>query len=109
MWTSSSPGSYSSVARSSLGLGKLAVGEQSGGVQPAGVHSGSSAVVREQVGVVGGEELCDLGRELFADAFGPERHVWTVARSRAASKSVSSAAMRMNPSAASCGNVSPVA
>ena len=52
-----------------------------------------------------------LGRELPADAPGPERHA--AARpsgsrsARRAASSVSSDAIRMKPSAASCGNVSP--
>ena len=43
------------------------------------------------------------------DPCGPERHTASSFRSRAAASSVSSAEMRMKPSAASCGNVSPVA
>ena len=108
MWTSSSPGSYSSLVEQALGLGELVVVEQAGRVQPPRVHGGRLAVVGEQLGVVGGQELGHLGRELAADASGPERHVVSAARSSAASSSVSSEAMRMKPSAASCGNVSPV-
>ena len=65
-------------------------------------------VVGEELGVVGLDELPDLGRELALDASRPERHTRT-ARARAAASSASSDASRMNPSAASCGKVSPVA
>ena len=63
-------------------------------------------VVREQLRVVGAEELPDLGGELAADAAGPERHASAAFRSRAAASSTSIAASLMKPSAASCGNAS---
>ena len=41
-------------------------------------------VVGEELGVVGAQELLDLGRELGADAPRPERHAGASLRSRAA-------------------------
>jgi hypothetical protein len=88
---------------------ELVAGQEPGRVEPLGMERGGLAVVREQLGVVGVQERLDLRREARGGARRPERH--TVARLRlsAATSSVSSDAIRMNPSAASCGNVSPSA
>src|SRR3954469_22646117 len=67
------------------------------------------AVVGEELGIVGAEELPHLGGELRADAPGPERQTVAAFRSRAAISSVSSAVIAIRPSAALCGNGSPVA
>ena len=65
-------------------------------------------VVVEELGVVRTQELLDLGSKLGLDPARPERHAGVSLRSRAAASSTSSAAIRMKPSDASCGNVSPV-
>ena len=63
--------------------------------------------------VVGAQELPNRGRELGLDPCRPERHTGrgelAPLRARAAASSVSSESSWMKPSAASCGNVSPVA
>ncbi len=92
----------------SLRLGQLVVVEDARRVQAGSMHGRRPAVVREQLGIGDGEEVAHLRRELRADPARPERHAVATSRSRAARSSVSSAAMRMNPSAASCGKVSPV-
>jgi len=70
------------------------------------------AVVRQELRVIGAKELPDFRIEASLDPAGPGRHAADyarlVARPRAACNSVSSEEILMNPSAASCGNVSPV-
>ena len=67
------------------------------------------AVVRQELGVVGAQELPDLGRERRRRRVRADQRVTPPLASalRAAASSVSSAAIWMKPSAASCGNVSP--
>ena len=65
------------------------------------------AVVRQQLSIVDTQEA-DIRVEAALDPPRPRGHTWILARSRAACNSVSSEEMRMKPSAASCGNVSPV-
>ena len=91
-----------------LDLRELLRLEDPGDGEPPRVQPRALDVVREQLGVGRLDELPDLGSELGVDAPGPERHTGTL-RARAAASSASSEASRMNPSAASCGNVSPVA
>ena len=90
-----------------LRLGQLAVVEQPGGVQAAGVHRRRLAVVRQQLGVVGAEERGHGRVERAPDPAGPEGHAFVVARLRAAASSTSSDAILTKPSAAAWGNVSP--
>ena len=87
-------------------LPQLGVGEEPRVVQPMGVHERRLAVVREELGVVGAEELLHLGRERSLDACGPEGQTGAPFRARAAASSASSAAICTYPSAAACGNVS---
>ena len=91
-----------------LRLRELLVVEQAGSVQPPRVERRRLAVVRQQLGVVGLQEGRDRGVERPRDAASPEAHTSDVARCRAAASSTSSAAILMKPSAAACGNVSPV-
>ena len=91
-----------------LGLVELLVGEQPGGGEPTCVLGGRLAVVRQELGVVDAQEAPHVGVESGLDPPLPGRHPAIFARSRAACNSVSSDEMRMKPSAASCGNVSPV-
>ncbi len=94
-------------------LRELVVVEDAGGVQALGMAAGGGEVVGEELGVVGFQKRPDLGSQAIAHPARPERHAgeWegaaAVARCRAAVSSVSSDASRTNPSAASCGNVSP--
>jgi hypothetical protein len=90
-------------------LRELIVVEQPGRVQPPRMETRPLAVVGEQLRVVRAEEVPDLGRELNLDPPRPERHPTATFLARAAASSASSEASRMNPSAASCGKVSPVA
>jgi hypothetical protein len=62
-------------------------------VEPARVHERRLAVVREELGVVGTEELRHLGRERGLDACGPEGQTGAPFRARAAASSASSAAI----------------
>ncbi len=55
-------------------LGELAIVEDSRGVEPLGVQQRALHVVRQELGVVGLEELPHLGRERRADPSRPERH-----------------------------------
>ena len=98
----------SSAAEPRLDLRELFRLEDPGDSEPPRVQPRALDVVRKQLGVGRFDELPDLGSELGVDAPGPERHTGTL-RARAAASSASSEASRMNPSAASCGNVSPVA
>ena len=91
-----------------VGFGEFVVGEDPGCVQASRVHTRRRAVVGQQLRVVRAEERPHLGREADLDPACPERHTATL-RARAAASSASSEASRMKPSAASCGNVSPVA
>ena len=77
-------------------------------MQPVGLQPGALHVVREELGVVGLDELPDRRVELSLDASLPERQTRT-ALALAAASSASSDESLMKPSAASCGNVSPVA
>ena len=56
-------------------LGELRIVEDSRGVQTLGVQQRALHVVRQELGVVGLEELPHLGRELRADPSRPERHM----------------------------------
>ena len=58
-------------------LGELRVVEDPGGVQPLGVQQRALDVVRQQLRVVGLQEVPHLRRELRADASRPERHSGT--------------------------------
>ena len=91
-----------------LGLVELLVGQQTGGREPSCVLGGRLAVVRQELGVVGAQEPPHVGIESALDPPCPGGHTSIFARSRAACNSVSSDEIRMKPSAASCGNVSPV-
>ena len=55
-------------------LGELCVVEDPGRVQALRVQERALQVVGEQLRVVGVEEVPDLGRELAADAAGPQLH-----------------------------------
>ncbi len=66
------------------------------------------AVVGEKLQVVGAEKLPYLRIQILAYPPLPGRHTVILARFRAACSSVSSEEILMNPSAASCGKVSPV-
>src|SRR5581483_2856088 len=90
-------------------LAKLRVGQQARLVEPPGMHRRALAVVGKELGVVRAEEVPDLGCEADRDPPRPLRHAVTLPRALAAASSASSEASRMKPSAASCGNVSPVA
>ena len=91
-----------------LGVGELGVVQQARGVQPPRVHGRRLAVVRQELRVVGAEERAHGRVERAADAPAPERHASVFARARAAASSTSNEEILMNPSAAACGNVSPV-
>ena len=90
---------------------ELGIAQQSGRMQPPRVDERRAAVVRQELRVVAPQEVSNLRRERRRHPPRPERHAGVAAglRSRAAASSVSSAEMRTNPEAASCGNVSPVA
>ena len=92
----------------SADLGVLLGGQETRGEEPVGVDPRPLAVVGKELRVVGLDQLPDLGGEVTLDASLPEGQTRT-ARARAAASSGSSDASRMNPSAASCGKVSPVA
>ena len=66
------------------------------------------AVVRQQLGVVGAQERGRRRVERAPDPPRPEAHAFVFARLRAAASSTSSDAILTKPSAAACGNVSPV-
>ena len=72
-----------------------------------GVHTCGETVVREQLGVVGPEEVPHRLSQLVLDASRPECHA-TGTCFRAATSCVSSAVIPMKPAAASCGKVSPI-
>ena len=91
-----------------LGVSELGVVEQAGRMEPACVHRGRFAVVRQQLGVVCAEKGGHCRIERAPDAPGPERHASAFARARAAASSTSKEAILMYPSAAACGKVSPV-
>ena len=91
-----------------LRLGELAVVQQARRVQPPRVHGRCLAVVGQELGVVRTEERAHRRIERAADAPAPERHASVFARARAAASSTSNEEILMNPSAAACGNVSPV-
>jgi hypothetical protein len=61
--------------------------------EPARVHQRRLAVVREQLGVVGPQELGDLRRKRALDTRRPQRHTAAPLRPRAAASSASSAAI----------------
>ena len=100
------------LGEASLDLVQLLSREQPRGGQATRVLSGRLAVVRQELRVIGAEELPDLSVECSLDPSRPRGHAGDyarlVARARAACNSVSSEEIRMKPSAASCGNVSPV-
>ena len=77
-------------------------------MQPPRVHGRCLAVVRQKLGVVGAQERAHRRVERAADTPAPEGHALIFARARAAASSTSSEEILMNPSAAACGNVSPV-
>src|SRR5207253_6996332 len=92
-----------------LDRAELVGGEQPGVVQAPRVLGRRLQVVRQQLLVVGAEELPDGRRETALDPAAPERHTAACLRFRAAASSPSSPAILMKPSDASCGKVSPVA
>ena len=111
-WTSSSSAAIavgSSPARISSTSASSSLVEQPGGVQAPRVPPRSLAVVREQLRVVRAEELPHLGGERGPRPGRPRASNARRSRARTAASSPSSEASRMKPSAASCGNVSPVA
>ena len=93
-------------------LVELLVRQQAGCSEPSSVLGRRLAVVRQKLSVVDAEEAPHIGVERTLDPASPCRHArdyaLLAARARAACSSVSSEEMRMKPSAASCGNVSPV-
>ena len=101
-------GVLGNLGESRLGLVELLFGQQPGGGQAARVLGRRLAVVRQELRVVDAQEAPYVGVEGGLDPALPCRHTSIFARSRAACNSVSSEEMRMNPSAASCGKVSPV-
>ena len=102
------PAAGRNLGQPRLDLRELGVVEQPGPVQPPRVHRRRLAVVREQLAVVGSQEGRDGGIERAPDPAAPEAHASDFALSRAAASSTSSDAILMKPSAAECGNVSPV-
>jgi hypothetical protein len=62
-------------------------------VEPSCVDERRLAVVRQQLAVVGAEELRHLGRERRLDPCGPEGQTGAPLRERAAASSASSAAI----------------
>ena len=99
----------SDLRQPTLEFVELRGAQQAGVGQAASVLGRGLAVVGEELRVVGAEELPHLGVELLPDPPLPGRHAVIFARFRAACSSVSSEEIAMNPSAASWGNVSPVA
>ena len=98
----------SSVGEPRLDLRELLGGEQPGDGEPPRMQRRALDVVGEELRVVRLDELPDRGGELALTR--PAQSVKPrTARARAAASSASSEASRMKPSAASCGNVSPVA
>ena len=91
-----------------LDLVELLFGQEPGGGETTRVLGGRLAVVRQELRVVDAQEAPYVGVERGLDPALPCRHTSIFARSRAACNSVSSEEIRMKPSAASCGNVSPV-
>ena len=89
-----------------LDLGELVGREDPRLREPLCVQRRRLAVVREQLRVVRAQELPHFRSEGALDAPGPGGHASILARVRAACSSVSSEAIRMSPSAASCGKVS---
>jgi len=101
------PSFHGDPVEGGLDIGELGIGEQTAFMQAARMNTRRQAVVREQLGVVGAQEVPDRLRDLGIHSSGPEGHAtWTCFRS--ATSSVSSAVIPMKPSAASCGNVSPM-
>ena len=116
-WTSSSESRYAvgilrDLGEARLGLVELLVGQQARRGKAARVLGSRLAVVRQELGVVDAQEAPHVGVERALDPSRPRRHAGDyallAARALAAWSSVSSDEMRMKPSAASCGNVSPV-
>ena len=96
------------LRQTGLGVGQLGVVEQACCVKPPRVDRRCLAVVRQQLSVVGTKERAHRRVERAADTPAPEGHALIFARARAAASSTSSEEILMNPSAAACGNVSPV-
>ena len=96
------------VREAGLDLVELRVGEDLCRRESASMLRGRLAVVGEKFGVVDAEKPPHVGVEGTLDPPLPGRHMPILARARAACNSVSSDEMRMKPSAASCGKVSPV-
>jgi hypothetical protein len=69
------------------------VGEEPGVVEPPRVDQRRLAVVREELRIVGAEELHHLGRERRLDPCRPEGQTGAPFRARAAASSASSAAI----------------
>ena len=108
VWTSLEPGLVLEAPEHAFGLGELVGVQEVGRVEPASVDERRLAVVRQQVGVVRREGSSQLRAPARPDAPRPERHVVTgLARAEPRARS-RAGARRMKPSAASCGNVSPV-
>ena len=114
-WTSSSPSRDSLRDRRAIAERRARTSASSdserrpASPQALRVDGRGLAVVRQELVVVGAQKLPDRRVQVrAARPARPEGHARARARPRAAASSVSSAAMRMNPSAASCGKVSPV-
>src|SRR5262245_61402901 len=96
------------LRKTRLDLVELLVRQEPRRRKSASVLRGRLAVVRQELRVVDAQEAPHVGVEGTLDPPCPGRHTSILARSRAACNSVSSDEIRMKPSAASCGNVSPV-
>ena len=96
------------LGEATLDLVQLVGAQQARVCKPSCMLGRRLAVVGQKLRVVRAEKLPHLRVELLPDPPFPGRHTVILARFRAACSSVSSDEIRMNPSAASCGNVSPV-
>ena len=96
------------LGESRLGLVEFLIVQKPGGGETTRVLGGRLAVVRQELRVVHAQEAPYVRVERGLDPALPCRHTSIFARSRAACNSVSSEEIRMKPSAASCGKVSPV-
>ena len=92
-----------------LRLVELLGRQQPGRRKPSRVLGRRLTVIRKELGVLDAKEPPHVRVEAALDPSRPSRHTSIFARRRAACNSVSSEEMRMKPSAASCGNVSPAA
>ena len=102
------PTPRSDLRESTLRLRELGIVQDPGRMQPARVDRRRLAVVRQQLCVVGTQERRHGRIELAPDPPCPQGHALVFARARAAASSTSKEEILMKPSAAACGNVSPV-